>query len=217
MRKNSERTTGYYFSEDFACPPKWLDGPNADLPYIRGLKRLYPIVREHVAKVLAFEDPTTIDAFVAAVDANSRIDDKGLGLDRFDPIDVIASLIFDAAFIHSTDHHFTYKIFHETRYGIGTLRHPHTRDWYPGCRVPVDIQDPEDRIRYAGFANIFVRFNDSKMCSSSMKSLKYGFKQAELRRADVDFLNEIKAEQAKMAADGDMFCPLEKMARSICF
>jgi hypothetical protein len=218
VRKNSERTTGYYFSEEFACPPKWLEGASADLPYIKSLKRFYPIVRKHVAKVLEFEkDKSIIDRFIASVDNKSRIDDKCLDLYRFDPIDAIATLIFDAAFIHPTDHYFTYKIFHQTRYGVGTLRHPYTRDWYPGCRVPEDVMDPEDRVRYAGFADVFVQFNDSKMFSNSMKSLKYSFKQKALKKVHLDFVNEIYTEQDKMETEGDIFCPVEKLARSVCF
>jgi hypothetical protein len=217
VRKNSERTTGYYFSEEFACPPKWFQGASADLPYIKSLKRFYPIVRNHVAKVLAFEDKSTIDRFIASVDNNSRIDDNCLNIYRFDPIDVIATLIFDAAFIHPTDHFFTYKNFHQTRYGVGTLRHPYTRDWYPGSRVPEDVMDPEDRVRYAGFADVFVQFNDSKMFSNNMKSLKYTFKQKALKKAHLDFVNEIYKEQDKMTTEGDIFCPVEKLARSVCF
>jgi hypothetical protein len=217
VRKNSERTTGYYFSEEFACPPKWLDGASADLPYIKSLKRFYPIVRKHVAKVLAFEDKTTIDRFIACVDDTSRIDGKCLDLYRFDPIDVIATLIFDAAFIHPTDHYFLYKVYRQTRYGVATLRHPYTRDWYPGSRVPEDVQDPEDRVRYAGFSDVFVQFNDSKLFGNSMKSLKYRFKQRALKNAGLDFINEIYVEQDKMKSEGDIFCPMEKLARSICY
>lgn len=217
VRKNSERTTGYYFSDDFACPPKWLNGPSAEIPYIKSMKRFYPVVREHVARVLEFEDKANLDGFIAAVDDNSRIDNKSLRLDRFDPIDVVATLIFDAMIIHSTDHHFTHKVFAETRYGVATLRHPYTRDWYPGSRVPEDMQDPEDRIRYAAFADIFVKFNDNWLWSNGLKSLRYGFRQRALRTAARDFINEIVAEQDKMQSDGDIFCPIKKLSKSICF
>jgi hypothetical protein len=217
VRKNSERSTAYYFSEEFACPPTWFDGANADIPYIKSLKRFYPIVRKHVVKVLEFEDKSIIDRFIASVDDNSRIDGKCLDLYRFDPIDVIATLIFDAAFIHSTDHYFGYKVFSETRYGIATLRHPYTRDWYPGSRVPEDIQDHEDRVRYAGFQDNFGHYNDSKLFSHNMKKLKYRFKQSALKNASQDFINEIYAEQDKMKSEGDIFCPVEQLAQSICF
>lgn len=218
VRKNSERTTGYYFSEEFACPPKWLEGDNTDLPYIKSLKRFYPIVRNHVAKVLEFEvDKSIIDKFIASVDNNSRVDGKCLDLHRFDPIDVIASIIFDAAIIHPTDHYFYYKMFKETRYGIGTLRHPYTRGWYPGERVPEDIRDPEDRVRFASFTDVFIQFNDSKIFSNGLKRLKYSFKQKGLKHADRAFVNEIYAEQDKMKHEGDMFCPMNKLAQSICF
>lgn len=216
-RKNSERTTGYYFSDEFACPPKWLTGANAELPYIKSLGRLYPIIREHTAKILEYEDKANIDGFIAAVDANSRIDGKGLHLDRFDPIDVIASLIFDAMIIHSTDHYFTYKVFTQTRYGIATLRNPYTRKWSPGERVPDDFLDPEDRIRYASFSDIFVKFNDSFLFSNSLETLKYRFRQPELKHAGRDLIYAILAEQDKMTTDGDIYCPIAKLSRSICF
>ena len=218
VRKNSQRTTAYYFSDEFACPPKWFDGPNAELPYIKSIKRFYPIIREHVATVLADPgDMEDLKAFIAAVDENSRIDDNSLHLYRFDPIDVIATLIFDAAFIHSTDHYFTNRVFAETRFGVGTLRHTVQTPWYPGDRVPEDIQDPEDRVRYKGFADIFIRFNDSHLISNSMKNLKYRFRQRRLRHAARDLVNGILAEQDRMAAEGDIFCPIDKLSRSICF
>ena len=218
VRKNSERTTSYYFSEEFACPPKWFQGPDSEIPYIKSIKRFYPIVKKHVEKVLEYEDEDTVKAFIAAVDKNSRVDDdKCLNLYRFDPADVIATFIFDAAFIHSTDHYFTNRVFSETRYGIGTLRHPYTTKWYPDSRVPEDIQDPEDRIRYKGFADVFIRFNDSKLISNNMKNLKYKFHQKELKSAAKDFVDEILVEQDKMDAVGDIYCPLESLSRSICF
>ena len=77
--------------------------------------------------------------------------------------------------------------------------------------------DPEDRVRFAGFADVFVQFNDSKIFSNSMKSLKYSFKQKELKKAGRDFVNEIYKEQDKMTTEGDIFCPVEKLARSVCF
>jgi hypothetical protein len=41
----------------------------ADIPYIKSLKRFYPMLREYVAKVLAFEtDKTIIDRFITSVD-----------------------------------------------------------------------------------------------------------------------------------------------------
>eukprot|EP00977_Amphora_coffeiformis_P024017 scaffold14974_cov195-Amphora_coffeaeformis.AAC.24 len=218
VRKNSQRTTAYYFSDEFACPPGWFQGPSAELPYIKSLKRFYPIIRKHVASVLTDpDDLKDLLDFIAAVDENSRIDGNSLNLFRFDPIDVIATFIFDAAFIHSTDHYFTNRVFAETRFGLGTLRHTFQTPWYPGNRVPEDIQDPEDRVRYKGFADIFIRFNDSHLISNNMKNLKYRFRQPHLRHADRNFVSEILAEQDKMAAEGDIFCPMEKLSRSICF
>eukprot|EP00613_Pedinella_sp_CCMP2098_P073326 CAMPEP_0171930546 /NCGR_PEP_ID=MMETSP0993-20121228/28679_1 /TAXON_ID=483369 /ORGANISM="non described non described, Strain CCMP2098" /LENGTH=450 /DNA_ID=CAMNT_0012570381 /DNA_START=120 /DNA_END=1472 /DNA_ORIENTATION=- len=216
-RKNSERTTDYYFSDEFACPPKWFEGPSAELPYIKSLKRFYPIVRDHVTKVLQFEDFATIDKFIADVDNATRVDGKSLDLTRFDPVDVIATLIFDASFIHSTDHYFGYRVYHETRFSIGTLRHPLEREWYPGSRVPEDILDDDDRVRSQGFFNIFGKFNDNKFISNSMASLKYKFVQKELKTAGKELIAAIEAEQEKMKIDGDMFCPLKDVARSLCF
>eukprot|EP00978_Attheya_sp_CCMP212_P006817 scaffold15878_cov67-Attheya_sp.AAC.1 len=217
VRKNSERTTGYYFSDEFACPPKWFEGPSAELPYIKSLKRLYPIVRDHVEKVLQHEEKATIEKFITDVDMTSRIDGKSLDLHRFDPIDVIATLIFDVSFIHSTDHYFTYRVFNESRYGMGQLRHPIARKWYPGSRVPEDSRDDDDRVRYQGFSHVFIRFNDSKLISNSMANLKYKFTQKELKKVNKAFIAEIEAEQDKMTIDGDMFCPLKDVARSVCF
>jgi hypothetical protein len=42
VRKESERITEYYFySDEFACPPKWFTGANAELPYIKSIQRYY--------------------------------------------------------------------------------------------------------------------------------------------------------------------------------
>ena len=218
IRKNSERTTEYYlYSDEFECPPKWFTGPNAELPYIKSIKRYYKVIRDHVEEVLKFEDPHTIEGFIAAVDKASSIDEVGLDLMRFDPIDVVASLIFDAAIVHSTDHYFTYKVFSEARYGIGTLRSPFVRSWFPGKRVPADIIDEEDRIRWYNFAEVFVKFNDNPIWNNSMKTLRYGFRQKELRNAGKDLMNEIAALQDQMKKDSDIFCPMEQLSRSICF
>lgn len=219
VRKNSERTTEYYFGEEFSCPPKWFDSPTqGELPYIKSIKRFYPILREHVTKALAFEDKATIDAFIAEVEKISKVDDTScLRLDRFDPIDVITTFIFDGAFIHSTDHYFLHRALFETRYGIASMRIPTDRTWFPGSRVPDDMCDSEDRIRTDGFGNTFVRFNDSNILSNSMKYLKYKFRQPELRNAGPDLIAAIKAEQEKMDADGDIYTPIEKLSRSICF
>jgi hypothetical protein len=217
VRKNTERTTEYYFSDEFACPPKWFEGPNAELPYIKSIKRFYPSIRDHVERVLQYEEKGTIEKFITDVDEASSIDGKSLNLFRFDPVDVIATLIFDVSFIHSTDHYYTYRVFAETRYGIGTLRHPFTRKWFPGSRVPEDIRDPDDRIRYAGFSDVFIKFNDSKLMSNSMASLKYTFKQKDLKKAGEALITAVRAEQDKMKTDGDIFVPLKDVARSICF
>jgi hypothetical protein len=146
-----------------------------------------------VEKVLKFEDHHTVEGFIAAVDEASSIDMVGLDLMRFDPINVVASLIFAAAIVHSTDHYCTYKVFCEARYGIATLRSPFVRSWFPGKRVPADIVDEEDRIRWHNFGEVFVRFNDNPILNNSMKTLRYGFFQKELRNAGKDLMNEIAA------------------------
>ena len=170
-------------------------------------RQLYSVLRR-----TSFAPGNQVDGY-----HSSYIDGKSLDLHRFDPIDVIATLIFDASFIHSTDHYFTYRVFNESRYGIGQLRHPIARKWYPGSRVPEDIRDDDDRVRYQGFSNVFIRFNDSKLSSNSMAFLKYKFTQKELKKVNKAFITEIEAEQDKMTIDGDIFCPLKDVARSICF
>jgi hypothetical protein len=218
VRKNAERTTEYYFySDEFECPPKWLTGANAELPYIKSLERYYEVIRDHVEKVLKFEDRKTIEDFIKAVDKESRFDKVGLNLERFDRIHVITSLIFDTVIVHSTDHYFTYKVFCEARYGIATLRSPLVRSWFPGKRVPADIVDEEDRIRWYNLGDVWVKFHDSPIWSNSMKTLHYGFRQKELRNAGKDLVDEIAALQDKMKKDGDIFCPMEQLSRSICF
>lgn len=75
VRKNSERTTEYYlYSDEFECPPKWFTGPNAEIPYIKSIKRYYKVIRDHVEEVLKFENPHTTEGFIAAVDKASIID-----------------------------------------------------------------------------------------------------------------------------------------------
>jgi hypothetical protein len=221
VRNNAKRTTDYYFrSDEFACPPKWLSTAKADIPYIKALKRYYPIVRDHVEKVLNYEDDETIVKFIEAVDRNSEVDGNSLNLmSRFDPIDVIASILFDCVFIHSTDHHSTFEIFSASRYGIGTIRHPYSRWWFPGMNVPGDMLDEEDRIRWAGFTRVFVRWNDSKFFTNGFKSLKYKFRRhrKELKDADKDFVKAIENEQIAMKKDGLPFTPMEAISRSICW
>lgn len=218
VRKNAQRTTEYYFrSEEFACPPKWLDAPEAELPYIKSLKRFYPIVRAHVEEVLSHETDSTIEGFIDAVDQASEVDGFSLNLKRFKPIDVIASILFDGIFIHSTDHYFTNEVFAAARYGVGTIRNPYPRWWFPGMMVPGDILDPEDRVRWIGFTNVFVKFNDSKVWSNGMASLKYKFRNKELQGADKRFVKRIEEEQTLMQKEGDIYCPMPSLSRSICF
>jgi hypothetical protein len=149
IRNNAKRTVEYYMeSDEFSCPPKWLEGPEAEIPYLKSLKRFYPIVRQHVAKVLAHEDDQTVVKFMNTIDHASEVDGYRLNLKRFDPIDVITTILFNGIFIHSTDHYSSYEIFSKARYGVGTIRHPFSRSWFPGRRVPEDLLDDEDRIRW---------------------------------------------------------------------
>jgi hypothetical protein len=220
VRNNAKRTTDYYlYTDEFACPPKWLEGPNTEIPYIRGLKRFYPIIKEHVANVLKYEDEGLVDAFIAEMDNAARVerDNLGLHLQRFDRVDIIASIIYDAMIIHSTDHYFTHEVFRKTNFGIGTLRQPFPVNWFPGRRVPEDICDPEDRVRYANFADVFVQWNDSKVFSNKLSKINYKFRQPELKNIGAKLVDRIATEHDRMTEDGDMFCPMEKISRSICW
>eukprot|EP00545_Synedropsis_sp_CCMP1620_P013629 CAMPEP_0119009660 /NCGR_PEP_ID=MMETSP1176-20130426/4515_1 /TAXON_ID=265551 /ORGANISM="Synedropsis recta cf, Strain CCMP1620" /LENGTH=594 /DNA_ID=CAMNT_0006962215 /DNA_START=20 /DNA_END=1804 /DNA_ORIENTATION=- len=225
VRNNAKRTTEYYFySEEFACPPKWLEGENSELPYFQSLKRFYPIVREHVEKVLKEEDPVVVAEFIANVDKNSHVDPEGvdLYLTRFEPLDVITSMIFNAAFVHSTDHYFTHEVFRKARVGIGTLRQPMKRTWYPGKEVPGDLCAPADQLRFNNFADCFVQWNDMSavpILSNCLKHIKYRFprRYKSLRNSGPDFAALIYAEMDKMDHDGHVHVPMDKIARSICF
>lgn len=219
VRNNAKRTTEYYFRSNFTCPPAWLDSPEAEIPYIRALKRFYPIVRKHVEKVLSYESDKTIEQFLDDVDAASTVDGNSLGLKSFNPVDAIASIIFDCVIIHSTDHYFTYEVLAAARYGIATIRHPFSRWWFPGMNVPSDMLDEEDRVKWNGFSNIFVKWNDSKLFTNGMKTLRYRFRRnrKELKDADKDFVKAIEDEQVAMKKDGDIYVPMEHMARSICW
>jgi hypothetical protein len=219
-RNNAKRTTDYYFrSGEFACPPKWLDTAQADIPYIKALKRFYPLCRDHAAKVLQYEDPETITKFLEAVDRNSECDGYSLGLANYDPIDVVASILFDCIFIHSTDHHFTFEIYGAARYGIGTVRHPFSRWWFPGMDVPSDMLDEEDRVRWDSCQHVFFRFNDSKLFPNCLKKLRYRFRRnrKELKDSAKNFLKAIEEEQIAMKKDGEMYCPMDALSRSICW
>lgn len=222
VRNNAKRTTEYYFySDEFACPPKWLEGENTEIPYIKSIRRFYPIVRSHVERVLAEEDDAVVDEFIANVDETSLVEPDGvnLNLSRFDRVDVVASIIYDAVFVHSTDHHFTHEIFRKSRCGIGTLRHPYNREWYPGKLVPSNLCDPSDQLRFVNFCDVFVQWNDQGLpfLSNGMKYLKYGFHKKSLKGIDKDFISAITAEQDRMFQDGGIYCPTDKLARSICW
>lgn len=179
VRNNAKRTTEYYFYSEpgeFACPPKWLEGDNAEIPYIKSVARFYPLVRAHVEKILAEENDAVVDAFIANVDGTSRVEPDGvdLNLSRFNSTDVIASMIYNAVFVHSTDHYFTHEVFRKGRFGIGTIRHPFKRWWYPGKLVPADLCAPDDQLKFVNFADVFVQWNDMgiPIISNCMKYLK---------------------------------------------
>jgi hypothetical protein len=220
VRNNAKRTTEYYFrTDEFQCPPKFLNSADAEIPYIKALKRYYPIVRDHVEKVLSYEDDETITKFLEAVDRNSEVDGYSLNITRFDKVDAIASILFDCVFIHSTDHHTTFEIFGSARYGIGTIRHPFKRWWFPGMNVPGDMLDEEDRVRWDGTTKVFFRWNDSKIFSNGLKSLRYKFRRhkRDLKDAARDFVKAIEREQRAMKKDGDPYTPIEAISRSICW
>jgi hypothetical protein len=146
----------------------------------------------------------------------------------FDPLDVVATFIWQVGVVHSSDHFAFYK-----GYGHNATAHDDItvmkgqpvfptvmtrslRDCTPETTLD-EVADPLYVHRSQHHMDVFSRYNREGAVDVTLPTVDYGFSVPVLGDVARRFQGGLRDLEKTLIAENKLICPLEEMAPSICF
>ncbi len=227
---NSRRVVDFYKEGgEFHCPPKF-----PDVPYCNILMEYYGVIREFIDDIKYYLEPelgTKHSPGFFIKEMSHYLPQVA----KFEPVDVVATFIWQAAIVHSTDHHSMYKGYRNTPKGCddgltalvsGPVSPTVITKDLRECNATTKIEDIADQLyldRFRNFIDLFVKYIPDEL-GLTMDRINYNFGIKELDDKAASFQkkllakeNELKKRKNIFGGKSSLLCPLHEMPQSICF
>lgn len=182
--------------------------PRFDLtkPYDVFTKPYWQCVDDFVRDISSSIDDDEYAALVAALD--SYVPD----IKSARKTDVLSSMIWQMAILHSSDHYSAYQY---ARYGL-----PMAVERFDARsqKTPDQLISGWALMKFRNAANVFVgNLADDSALDMRTENVDYEFSEPRLQAANAAFTQSLRGLDRKLAAEGRQICPLRYMVRSICY
>ncbi len=221
---NSRRTLEFYDERraEFQCPPNL-----PDVPYCHIMKKYYKLIRDFVGDINDMDDYFNHDLKRFIKDASHYLPQ----LEKFDPLDVLATSIWQTAIVHGTDHYSSYKAYRyrpncpdSTAVEGGSVTATVARMDIRNCTEETSVLEFADQLycsRFRSFLDTYCRYNDT--IGWNLNNLSYNFGVEILDQRATRLISELRELEERLKETPNVFggkssllAPLTQLATSIC-